>query len=48
VSFTNIRGAAIECDDYQIAVLMNRVECKKQRKCGVAVVKCQLIYAFFF
>lgn len=29
---TAIQAAAIECDDFQMAVLMNWVECKKHKK----------------
>lgn len=39
--------AAIECDDYLIAVLVNRVEYKKHKK-GVSGVKCHSVYALYF
>jgi hypothetical protein len=39
---------AIECDDIQIADLMNGVQCNKQINYGVSVIKCYLIYALYF
>ena len=39
---------AVECDDFQVAVLMNQVEYKEQRNYGISVEKCYLIYAFYF
>ena len=38
---------AIECDNYETAV-MNLVEYKKQKSCGLSAVKCHLICAFYF
>jgi hypothetical protein len=43
-----IQIAEIECDHSQIALLMNRVEYKKQKNRGALLIKCCLIYAFFF
>jgi hypothetical protein len=40
--------AAIECDDCLIAVLMNCIECKKQKNYGVPAVECQLRFTFYF
>jgi len=42
-----LQVAATECGYFQIAILMNRVEYKKQRNDGVSAVKCHLMYAFF-
>jgi hypothetical protein len=38
---------ATECDNFQIAVLMNWVECNKHKNCGESVVKCHLMYALY-
>ena len=35
-------GCSNECDDFQIAVLVNWDEYEKQRNSGVLVVKCHL------
>jgi hypothetical protein len=37
-----------EFDDFQFVVLMKLVEYKEQNNRGVAAVKCQLIFAFYF
>ena len=34
--------------DFEVAVLTNRVECKKQKLTELSVVKCRLIHAFYF
>jgi hypothetical protein len=44
----DIQNAAVDYDDFQIAVLMNWVKCKKQKYYGVLVVKCHLMYFLFF
>ena len=36
------------CDDIQSTVLMNWVECKKQKNSRMLIVKCHMIYAFYF
>jgi hypothetical protein len=41
-------GTASEFDDFQIVVLMNLAEYKKQNSRGVAAIKCQLIFALYF
>jgi hypothetical protein len=34
-----IQDAPVECHDFQVGVLMNRVECEKQMHYGISVVK---------
>jgi hypothetical protein len=53
VTFTKLlsgtgRVAEMECDDIQTDVLMNRFEYDKKINYEVLVVKCHLIYAFYF
>jgi hypothetical protein len=43
-----LQGAAMESDDFQIAVLMDQVEYKIQKNYGLSVVKCHLMYVFYF
>ena len=43
-----IQSVATECDGIQTTVLMNWVECKKQKNSRILVVKCHKIYAFYF
>jgi hypothetical protein len=43
----NIQDAAVECDDFQLALLVNHFQCNKQRNYGITVVKFHLIYAFY-
>jgi len=41
------RKTPVECDEFPIAALMNRVECKKYKRYGDSTVKCDFIYAFY-
>ena len=47
-SIHKIQSVATECDDIQTTILMNWVECKKQKNYRILVVKCHIIYAFYF
>jgi hypothetical protein len=38
---------AVECDDFQFALLVNQLQCNKQRYYGITMVKFHLIYAFY-
>lgn len=40
---TRVKGAAIDCDIFWIAVLMHVVEYEENKKYGVSAVKCYLI-----
>jgi hypothetical protein len=43
-TWTQEQNAAIDCDEFQIAVLMNRVEYKKKRNYEVSLMKYHLIF----
>jgi hypothetical protein len=47
-SIHKIQSVATECDDIQTAVLMNWVECKKEKNYRILIAKCHIIYAFYF
>jgi hypothetical protein len=38
----------MECDVFQIDVVIERVGCKKHKNYGLSVVKCNLMYAVYF
>jgi hypothetical protein len=41
-----VQSAPAECDNFQIAVVTNQVECKGHKNCGETVLKFHVIYAF--
>jgi len=44
----NVQGAAMGYDDFRVSVLMKWIAYKKHKKYGASVVKCNLIFAFYF